>query len=166
MSGTEYYQINKVKCTLLVLGCVLLFIQSGYAQTGSSGLGAITRMGHNKIKPPKRPVPGEMGGGLLKDRDCIGKLQVNIAGHPSAVRVGQSYSFVALSTGGCKGTYKYMWSGRNLNNNTGKATGLLNRNYMTASFKNPGTSTISVAVVDAKNNKSSDRIILKVLPRK
>lgn len=103
---------------------------------------------------------------VKKPDDCAGTLKVTISGSPSVVRVGQSYSFVALSTGGCKGTYKYQWSGTNLNTGTGKRTGLLSRNNMSASFKNLGTSTISVAVVDAKNNRASDRITIKVLPRK
>jgi len=157
--------------TVLFLGFIALSTQSSFAQSGSSGLGAIKRMGHKKINPPKRPVPGEMGGLLgvntkkRNDSDCKGKIEVTIAGHPTYVRIGQRYNFVALTKGGCKGSYKYQWSGTNLNTGSGKRTGLLSRNYMAASFKNLGTTSISVVVIDSKNNRDSDRIVLKVLPK-
>lgn len=175
MTSKQLSRMSIFTLMLLTLGFMFSFTRSSYAQKRKdprSGLGALEAMGYKKGS--RRPIPGEMSGGLLGgkktkkgvDKDCEGKLEVNIAGSPSVVRVGESYSFVALSKGGCKGTYKYMWSGRNLNTNTGKVTGLLSRNHMRASFKNPGTSTISVAVVDSMNHKASDRIVLTVLPRR
>lgn len=172
MKKIQLWQTNKLMFTALLLGLTMLLVQPSFAQSDRSALGAIERMGHRKIKKPKRPVPGKMGGLLgvnSKNRDnedCKGKIEVTIAGHPSFVRIGQPYRFVALTKGGCRGTYKYQWSGTNLNTGSGKRTGLLPRNYMTASFKNPGTTSISVAVVDARNNRDSDRIVLRVLPKK
>jgi hypothetical protein len=172
MKKVQLRQINKLPFTVLLLGLMVILVQSNFAQDDRSPSGAFKKMGHKKIKQPKRPVPGEMGGLLgvnSKNRNkgkCEGKIEVTIAGHPSFVRIGQEYSFVALTKGGCRGTYKYQWSGTNLNTGSGKRTGLLPRNYMTASFKNPGTSTISVVVVDERNNRDSDRIVLKVLPKK
>ena len=172
MTGKQFNRINIFALVLLTLGLMFSITQFSYAQerkNPGSGLGALKAMGYKK---PRGPSKNKIDSILRKkpkksvDKDCVGKLQVNIAGSPSVVRAGQSYSFVALSKGGCKGTYKYMWSGRNLDTNTGKATGLLNRNNMRASFRNPGTSTVSVVVVDSMNNKASDRIVLTVLPKR
>lgn len=164
----QFSKKKKLMFMVLLSSLMALLVQTGFAQDDSydrSALGALERMSGIKNKKPKPRVPGEKR--EKKDKEnCEGKIEVTIAGHPSFVRVGQSYRFVALTKGGCKGTYKYQWSGANLNTGSGKRTGLLPRNYMTASFKNTGTTTISVAVVDAKNNRDSDRIVLKVLPKK
>lgn len=167
MMKKQFSKKKKLMFMVLLSSLMALLVQTSFAQddrNDRSALGAIERMSGRKNKKPKRRVPGKTT--KNRDDDCKGKIEVTIAGHPSFVRVGQAYRFVALTKGGCKGTYKYQWSGTNLNTGSGKRTGLLPRNYMTASFKNLGTTTISVAVVDAKNNRDSDRITLRVLPRK
>lgn len=178
MIRIKLFRLNKLTFLFLLLGLTILFTQTSYAQrkrirqaslddymAGPGEKTAAERIKEEEARKKKKAGRTKPDADSKnKSDDCEGTLSVNIAASPSVVHVGKAYTFVALSKGGCKGTYKYMWSGTNLNTGNHKMTGLLNRNSMTASFKNLGTSTISVAVVDAKNHKDSDRVVVKVVP--
>lgn len=151
-----YRKNSSILLILLLTGFSLLLPQANYSQTGRSAGGAISRMGHNKIgskprvRPPAKPKPPKTE-----------KLKVQIVASPGNARIGPAYTFVARATGGA-GSYRYQWSGQNLRTGNAKTSRLLNRNSMTASFANRGTSVIKVHVVDANNNIAEAHVAVQV----
>lgn len=158
-------KISKLTFIVLLMGFILLTAQSGFAQTGKSGLGAVDRLNpnrnRNKNKTPQKN-PDDYIGKSKKTTSNAGNFIVDITAAPSVVRVGKPYTFMAKARGGTP-PYSYSWSGVNAAG-SGKSTGMLSRTHMNASFKHPGITIITVRAVDANNNFAQKKVKVKVVP--
>lgn len=91
------------------------------------------------------------------------RLKVEMAIFPTKMRVGQKYTFVANASGGTK-PYNYQWSGNNINTGTGKANSVSTRYAIPVSFRNVGTTIVTVHVIDDNKNVAQASVRVRVVP--
>lgn len=173
MRTEQSRSVRNLSFTLILLGMIFLLSAPTYAQrTGRKRIPSgnpddyIAKPGEKTAaeREAEAKARGNRRGETnneTNNEDSAGALKVQITAHPAIVRVGGRYTFVAVSKGGTR-PYNYQWSGRNVETGNERTASTGGRSAISASFKNPGTSVITVQVTDDNGNTSQSSVKVRV----